>query len=81
MIVHNWLANRPQGLRSDLIFLDRGRPIPPARVDRALARVAATAGIGKVTAHQLRHTLATQAKVSGIASGRALGMVEDRCCA
>jgi len=32
-----------------------------ARVDRAVARLAATAGIGKVTAHQLRHTLATQA--------------------
>jgi len=60
-LLDDWLANRPQGLRSDLIFLDRGRPIPPARVDRALARVAATAGIGKVTAHQLRHTLATQA--------------------
>jgi len=48
-------------MRSDLVFLDRGRPIPPARVDRALAKVATAAGIGKVTAHQLRHTLATQA--------------------
>ena len=60
-LLDDWLAERPDGLRSDLIFVDRGRPIPPARVDRALADVAATAGIGKVTAHQLRHTLATQA--------------------
>ncbi|MEX1272003.1 MAG: site-specific integrase, partial [Acidimicrobiia bacterium] len=57
----SWLADRPAELRSDLIFTDRGRPIPPARVDRALAKAAATAGIGHVTAHQLRHTLATQA--------------------
>lgn len=56
-----WLADRPAGLRSDLVFTDWGRPIPHARVDRALARVAAAAGIGRVTAHQLRHTLATQA--------------------
>lgn len=60
-LLDEWLADRPENLRSDLIFLDRGRPIPPARVDRALARVADAAGIGKVTAHQLRHTLATQA--------------------
>ncbi|HZU72727.1 MAG TPA: tyrosine-type recombinase/integrase [Acidimicrobiales bacterium] len=56
-----WLADRPAGLRSELIFTDWGRPIPHARVDRALAKVAVAAGIQHVTAHQLRHTLATQA--------------------
>lgn len=56
-----WLAARPAGLRSNLIFTDWGRPIPHARVDRALAKVAAAAQIGHITAHQLRHTLATQA--------------------
>ena len=66
-LLDEWLADRPEGLRSDLIFLDRGRPIPPARVDRALVRIADAAGIRKVTAHQLRHTLATQAKMRGIA--------------
>ena len=60
-LLDDYLADRPQGLRSDLIFLDRGRPIPPARVDRALANAAANADIGKPTPHQLRHTLATQA--------------------
>jgi integrase len=59
-MLDDWLADRPD-LRSDLIFLDRGRPIPPARVDRALAKLAAAAGIDRPTAHQLRHTLATQA--------------------
>jgi integrase len=57
----DWIAERPAGLRSQLMFTDRGRPIPHARVDRALVKVAAAAGIGHVTAHQLRHTLATQA--------------------
>jgi len=60
-LLDDYLADRPPGLRSDLIFLDRGRPIPPARVDRALAKAAANADIGKPTPHQLRHTLATQA--------------------
>ncbi|MBM3856327.1 MAG: site-specific integrase, partial [Verrucomicrobia bacterium] len=56
-----WLDQRPEGLRSDLLFVDRGRRIPVARVDRAVARVAQAAGIGHVSPHQLRHTLATQA--------------------
>jgi integrase/recombinase XerD len=57
----DWIARRPPGLRSNRLFLDRGRPVTPGRVDRALARVATEAGIGHVTPHQLRPTLATQA--------------------
>jgi integrase len=60
-MLDEWLDRRPPELRSRLVFTDWGRPIPPARVDRALAKVAASAGLGRVTAHQLRHTLATQA--------------------
>jgi integrase len=60
-LLDDWLADRPAELRSQLIFTDWGRPIPHARVDRALVKVAAAAGIQHVTAHQLRHTLATQA--------------------
>jgi integrase/recombinase XerD len=56
-----WLARRPPGLRSDRLLVERGRPLTAYRVDRALRRLAAAAGIGHVTAHQLRHTLATQA--------------------
>jgi site-specific recombinase XerD len=55
------LAGRPDGLRSDLLFIDRGRRIPPSRVDQAVLKVARAAGIGHVSPHQLRHTLATQA--------------------
>jgi integrase len=60
-MLDDWLDKRPAGLRSDYLFIERGRRIAKSRVDRALATVAATAGIGHVTPHQLRHTLATQA--------------------
>ncbi|MDP8970127.1 MAG: tyrosine-type recombinase/integrase [Actinomycetota bacterium] len=60
-LLDDWLVNRPESLRSDLIFIDKGRPIPARRVDDALDKVAAVAGLGNVTPHQLRHTLATQA--------------------
>jgi integrase len=60
-LLDEWTARRPQGLRSRLLFVDQGRPITTARIDAALRKAAAAAGIGHVTAHQLRHTLATQA--------------------
>jgi integrase/recombinase XerD len=60
-LLDEWLAHRPAGLRSDYLFLERGRRIGQNRVDRAVAKTARAAGIGHVTPHQLRHTLATQA--------------------
>ena len=60
-LLDDQIARRPPDLRSNLLFVHRGRPITAGRVDRALAKVASSAGIGHVTAHQLRHTLATQA--------------------
>lgn len=60
-LLDDWLAQRPNTLRSDLMFCDRGRPIPGPRVDRAVRRAATAAGIGHVHHHQLRHTIATQA--------------------
>jgi integrase/recombinase XerD len=61
LLLDDWIARRPADLRSNRLFLNRGRPVSAGRVDRALAGVAAAAGIGHVTPHQLRHTLATQA--------------------
>jgi integrase len=61
VLLDDWLGRRPEGLRSDLMFIERGRPVSTNRVDDALAKVAAAAGIGHVAPHQLRHTLATQA--------------------
>ena len=60
-LLDEWLARRPEGLRSNLMFLERGRPLPGSRVDAAVRKAARLAGIGHVTPHQLRHTLATQA--------------------
>lgn len=60
VLLDEWLASR-HGARSDLIFLEKGRPISEGRVARAVAAAAEAAEIGHVTPHQLRHTLATQA--------------------
>jgi integrase len=56
-----WIAARPDWQASDLLLTERGRPIPPTRVDKAVQKAATAAGIGHVHPHQLRHTLATQA--------------------
>ena len=61
-MLDEWIAHqRPTGLRSDRLLLERNRPITSLRVANALHRLGRDAGIGHVTAHQLRHTLATQA--------------------
>lgn len=60
-MIDNWLEQRPDWQNSHLLFTDRGRPIPPTRVDHAVQTAATAAGIGHVHPHQLRHTLATQA--------------------
>jgi site-specific recombinase XerD len=60
-LLDTWLAARPEGLRSNLLFVERGRRLPVSRVDAAVRKVASAAGIGHVSPHQLRHTLATQA--------------------
>jgi integrase len=48
-MLDDWLGKRPAGLRSDYLFLERGRRITKNRVDRALAAAATAAGIGHVT--------------------------------
>lgn len=61
-MLDDWVANhRPTGLRSDRLLVEHNRPVTGLRVANALSRLSAEAGIGHVTAHQLRHTLATQA--------------------
>jgi integrase len=60
-LLDDWLARRPADLRSNLMFVERGRRIAVSRVDAAVAKVAEVAEIGHTSPHQLRHTLATQA--------------------
>jgi integrase/recombinase XerD len=61
-LLDDWITrHRPAGLRTNRLLLEHNRPISDHRITKALTRLAEAAGIGNVTAHQLRHTLATQA--------------------
>jgi integrase/recombinase XerD len=61
-MLDDWIDHhRPTGLRSQRLLLEHNRPVSSLRVSTALSRLSHQAGIGHVTAHQLRHTLATQA--------------------
>ncbi|HEY3261190.1 MAG TPA: tyrosine-type recombinase/integrase [Pseudonocardiaceae bacterium] len=59
-LLDQWLGHRPAA-RSNLLFLEYGRPLSAQRVNEAVAAAATAAGLDHVTPHQLRHTLATQA--------------------
>src|SRR5204862_1973709 len=60
-LLDGWLAGRPASLRTPWLFTEHGQRIGQGRVDRAVAKTARAAGIGHVSPHRLRHTLATQA--------------------
>jgi len=61
-MLDDWVAHhRPTGLRSERLLLENNKPVSALRVSSALSRLSREAGIGHVTPHQLRHTLATQA--------------------
>ena len=61
-LLDDWVnAHRPTDVRSDRLLIERNRPLTGYRVGQILRDQAAAAGIGHVTPHQLRHTLATQA--------------------
>ncbi|MDE3131493.1 MAG: tyrosine-type recombinase/integrase, partial [Acidobacteriota bacterium] len=66
-LIDQWLAQRGETSRHPLLFVTaRGWPISNTKIEAALARNARRAGIGHVTPHQLRHTLATQAVNRGM---------------
>lgn len=60
-LLDQWRTHRGEQPKSALMFIDRGRPVPQTRVDSAVHKAAAAAGLGHTTPHQMRHTLATQA--------------------
>lgn len=59
-LLEEWAVHRGEQ-PTQLMFIERGRPIAQTRVDAAVRRAATAGGLGHVTPHQLRHTLATQA--------------------
>lgn len=60
-LIDEWIAAHPIDRRSRLLLHDYGRPWPKDRINTIVTTAAEAAGIGRVTPHQLRHTLATQA--------------------
>lgn len=60
-LLEQWNAHRGEQPNTRLMFIDRGRSMNGSRVDKAVRNAASAAGIGHITPHQLRHTLATQA--------------------
>jgi integrase len=68
-LLDDWLLHRPEGLRSNLLFTDHGRPVNTSRIEAVVRNAADRAGLGRVTLHQLRHTLATQAINRGMSRG------------
>jgi integrase len=64
-LLGQWLRHR-SSQPGILMFTEQGRPVPQTRVDSAVRRAATAAGIGHITPHQLRHTLATQAVNRGM---------------
>ena len=65
-LLDEWVARRPASLREPWLFMAHGRRLGPESVRKAPLKVAEEAGLGPVTPHQLRHTLATQAISRGM---------------
>jgi len=61
-----------------LVERNDGQPFDRRTIHRYVAAVAKRAGVGPVHPHQLRHTLATQAKMSGIASDASFDEISER---
>lgn len=61
ILIDDWIAAHPSDARSQLLLHEHGRPWPKDRINKIVTTAAEAAGIGRVTPHQLRHTLATQA--------------------
>jgi integrase len=55
------------GRPAEFLFTHHGRRLSQSALRAELSRAAATAGIGHVTPHALRHTYATALKASGVA--------------
>ena len=80
-LLDDWIIHhRPTGLRTNRLLLEHNRPISHHRVTKALRRAADTAGIGTVTAHQLRHTLATQAVNRGMSLDAIAALLGQNPC-
>jgi hypothetical protein len=69
----------PPGCAPIALLLEHNRPISHHRVTKALRHWPTPPESAAPPAHQLRHTLATQAEVRGIASDASFGSPGERC--
>jgi site-specific recombinase XerD len=78
-LLAQWTAINAEHIRAQRrLIADEHAPIDRRTVHRIVATTAKKAGIGPVHPHQLRHTLATQAKLGTVAFGASFGRVEYR---
>jgi len=78
-LLDDWITHhRPHGPPTNRLLLEHNRPISHHRVTALLHRVADAAGISKVTAHQLRHTLATQAVNRGMSRDAITALLDPK---
>src|SRR5207244_11135121 len=71
-----WTAANLDHIRAHKrLVADHRGPLDRHLIGRIVRRVAGAAGVPGVHPHRLRHTLATQAKIGGIASGASLGIL------
>ena len=68
-----WTAANTDHIRACRLAADHRGPLDRYQIGRIVGRVGRSCGVS-VHPHQLRHTLATQAKVRGIASGASFGV-------
>ncbi len=74
----DWMAARRNQTWTDLMFVRNGEPIAYGAVAEAVQRAATVAGLGHITPHQLRHTLATQAINRGMSLESIAAMLGHR---
>ncbi len=78
-LLDTWCATNVDHIRAHRrLIADHRGTLSRDALSRLVRRVAKRAGIGHVHPHQLRHTLATQAKLSTVASDASSSMVEYR---
>jgi integrase len=76
-LIVDYKALRGPSRSGHLLERDDGRPFDRRTVHRYVASVAKRAGIAHVHPHQLRHTLATQSKMSDVAVFASFRTVRD----
>lgn len=76
-ILDEWLVDRPPELRTNHVFMHRGRRISRAWVWKGLRRVARAAGIGRVTPHQAQGVTQARDHLQPPALLKRLGYVDE----